>query len=468
MFTTFTPKPRNDSLWHYFTPFSINLLVLYTHYREKSTSHPLTNDLPCVIITIGKIIRGCKMDAREERGLVIAATKRIKQGNDGCWRVPSQTGDGTFYTVDLTHQRCTCPDHEVRQVKCKHIFAAEFTLQRETKPDGTVTETKTIKITYSQDWSAYNAAQTEEKTRFAALLADLCKGIPQPQQSTGRPRLPLSDMIFASAFKVYTGFSSRRFTSDMREVHDTGLIASTPHFNSVSNYLANPELTPILKSLVTLSSLPLKAVESDFAVDSSGFSTSRFVRWFNKKYGREVDNQEWVKVHLMTGVKTHIVTSVEISGWAANDTTFFQPLVEATAQHFQIAEVSADKAYISHKNLELVTDCGAIPYIPFKSNTLEPTDNSVWAKMYHFYMFNRDSFLQHYHKRSNVETVFSMIKGKFGDAVRSKSTEGQVNEVLCKVLCHNICVLIQSIHELELEPQLASGTFCGLSCKERA
>jgi len=395
------------------------------------------------------------MDAREERGLVIAATKRIKQGNDGCWRVPSQTGDGTFYSVDLTHQKCTCPDHEVRQVKCKHIFAAEFTLQRETKPDGTVTETKTVKITYGQDWSAYNAAQTEEKTHFGVLLAELCRGIPQPEQNTGRPRLPLSDMLFASAFKVYTGFSSRRFTSDMREVHDTGLIASTPHFNSVSNYLANPELTPILKSLVTLSSLPLKAIESDFAVDSSGFSTSRFIRWFNKKYGRELDNQEWVKVHLMAGVKTKIVTSVEISGWAANDTTFFQPLVEATAQNFQIAEVSADKAYISHKNLDLVAQLGATPYIPFKTNMLETTDGSVWAKMYHFYMFNRDSFLQHYHKRSNVETVFSMIKGKFGDAVRSKSTEGQVNEVLCKVLCHNICVLIQSLHELGIEP-----TFC--------
>ena len=187
-------------------------------------------------------------------------------------------------------------------------------------------------------------------------------------------------MVFASAFKVYTGFSSRRFTSDMREVRDMGLISSTPHFNSVSNYLANPELTPILKSLVTLSSLPLKAVENDFAVDSSGFSTSRFVKWFNKKYGREIDNQEWVKVHLMAGVQTHIVSSVEISGWAANDTTFFQPLVEATAKHFQIAEVSADKAYTSRKNLDQVAQLGATPYIPFKSNVLEPTDNSSWAK----------------------------------------------------------------------------------------
>jgi hypothetical protein len=63
-----------------------------------------------------------------------------------------------------------------------------------------------------------------------------------------------------------------------------------------------------------LSSLPLKGIEQHFAVDSSGFSTCRFVRWFNKKYGREVDNREWVKVHLMCGVETKIVASVDVSG----------------------------------------------------------------------------------------------------------------------------------------------------------
>jgi hypothetical protein len=60
--------------------------------------------------------------------------------------------------------------------------------------------------------------------------------------------------------------------------------------------------------------------------------------------------------------------------------------------------------------------------------------------------------MQHYHKRSNIETAFSMIKGKFGSALRSKSDTGQINEALCKVLAHNICVLVQAIHELGIEP----------------
>jgi hypothetical protein len=214
---------------------------------------------------------------------------------------------------------CTCPDYEFRGEKCKHIYAVEYTLKHETAPDGTETVTETVRVTYVQNWKAYNAAKTEEKARFVELLAELCRSIPQPEQKTGRPRLPLSDMVFASAYKVYGGFSSRRFACDLKDAQADGLISKAPHFNSVSNYLSDPALTGILKELVTVSSLPLKAIETDFAVDSSGFSTSTFARWFDQKYGVEKDKREWFKAHLIVGVKTNIVTGVDISGHAVHD-----------------------------------------------------------------------------------------------------------------------------------------------------
>jgi hypothetical protein len=95
----------------------------------------------------------------------------------------------------------------------------------------------------------------------------------------------------------------------------------------------------------------------------------------------------------------------------------------------------------------------ATPYIPFKTSTVVPEESlSMWARMYHLFMFNRDVYLEHFHKRSNVESTFSMAKGKFGAAVKSKSDVGQGNEVLAKVLWHNVCVLVQAMHELGIEP----------------
>ena len=64
--------------------------------------------------------------------------------------------------------------------------------------------------------------------------------------------------------------------------------------------------------------------------------------------------------------------------------------------------------------------------------------------------------MQNHHKRSNVETTFMMIKSKFGDALRSKTERAQINEALCKVLCHNLCVVIQSVHELGIEADFSS------------
>ena len=154
----------------------------------------------------------------------------------------------------------------------------------------------------------------------------------------------------------------------------------------------------------------------------------------------------------MCGVNTKVVTAVDISGWTANDTNYFVPLVERTVQHFEVREVSADKAYLSRKNLNAVGSVGGMPFIPFKSNTLEPTEAGMWARMYHLFMYRREQYMELYHKRSNIETAYSMIKGKFGSALRSKSDTGQINEALCKVLAHNICVLIQAMHAFNLHP----------------
>jgi len=127
-------------------------------------------------------------------------------------------------------------------------------------------------------------------------------------------------------------------------------------------------------------------------------------------------------------------------------------------------EVSADKGYLGASNMLATLQRGAIPYIPFKSNSVAHSHGSygskseLWTRMYHFYSLHRAEFLQHYHKRSNVETTFHMIKSKFGQRLRSRTLTAQVNEALCKVLCHNLCVVIQSVHELGIEAEFSTET----------
>ena len=399
--------------------------------------------------------------ARQQRGLMIAAVSKIKKTTDG-WLVPSQSGKGQ-YRVHLGNEteytRCECSDYEINACRCKHIYAVEFVIQRENNPDGSTTVTKQVTVTkrttYPQNWPAYNAAQTNEKSQFQVLLRDLCQNIQSPAPGKGRPTLPLSDAVFAVTFKIYSTFSSRRFISDLTEAHAKGYIAKVPHFNSILNYLENPALTPILTELIIQSSLPLKAVEVDFAVDSTGFTTSRFVRWFDKRYGIVRQDHDWVKCHLICGVKTNVVTAVEIHDRYAGDAPLLPALVNTTAKNFTMSEVSADKGYSSKENHNLIAGHGAVPFIAFRSSATG-WGGGLFEKMYHFFRFKRDEFLAHYHKRSNVESTMSMIKAKFRDHVRSKTDVSMKNEVLCKVLCHNICCLISATYELGINPDFSA------------
>ncbi len=415
------------------------------------------------------------MDPREQRGLMIAATTNLTKDR-GLWSVPSQSNGGKYRVnvfEDGSYVHCTCPDFESRGLPCKHIFAVQFTMKRETtktiETDAngktTVTETETVtetvKVTYAQNWTAYNLAQQNEKRLFLPLLRDLCQTVEEPAYEHGRPRLPLCDMVFASAYKVYSTVSGRRFASDLQEAADRGFIAKAPHFNSVFNCLEMESLTPQLQALIALSASPLRGVETKFAVDSSGFGTCRHETWVSVKHGGKVSKRDWAKVHLCCGVTTNIVTAAVVSDRDANDMNFLPGLVGTTAEQFQIAEVSADKGYSSRKNHEAVANVGGTPYIMFKTNT---TGNSpakaeggeLWNKMFHMLQADRTTYLKHYHLRSNVESTFSMVKAKFGDALRSKSDTAQVNESLLKILCHNICVVISAIYELGIDPKFVA------------
>jgi transposase len=313
--------------------------------------------------------------------------------------------------------------------------------------------TITEKVTYKQDWPAYNEAQAFEKERFRILLADLCAGVPEPDRTgkCGQRPHAIKDAIFAMAYKVYCLFGSRRFSTDLREAHQRGYIRTAIPGVKVTACHENPEFTPILKQLIARSALPLRTVERDFAIDSSGFSSSRFERWFDHKYGVTRQKCVWVKVHLACGVKTNVVTAVRILDKDAADCPQFVPLVQETRQGFTISEVSADKAYASLENFEEVAAMGGQLFAAFKENATGGV-GGMFEKMFHYFQLRREEFLRHYHKRSNVESTFSAIKRKFGDSVRSRTDTAMVNEVLCKVLCHNICCVIQEQVELGIEP----------------
>ena len=153
----------------------------------------------------------------------------------------------------------------------------------------------------------------------------------------------------------------------------------------------------------------------------------------------------------MTGVATNVITAIRVTEGTGADAPQLPALVATSAKRFDLAEVSADKAYLTHKALGAIEAAGAVPYVPFKLNS-KGEGPAAWRRMWGLFMYKQAEFLAHYHKRSKVESCFSAWKRTMGGSVRSKTLPAQVNEILCKALCFNLKTLVHAMHELGVEP----------------
>jgi transposase len=395
-------------------------------------------------------------DLRQERGRLLSQNKGIKHIAGPTWLVPSQTQPTGGYVVNTAEKTCTCPDHELRRCKCKHAWAVEFSRTVETRADGsqTVTDSMTYyRTTYDQNWPAYTEAQCQEKATVQRLLRGLCDRIRNPAHpGRGRKPIALSDATFGMVMKVYGAMSGRRSTTDIEACADAGHMAKAPRFNTLFEYMERPEMTAILTNLVEQSAAPLAAIESSFAVDSTGFGTCVYTRWYDEKYGKPMKKATWLKAHAIVGTVTGVVTSVKVTGSDGADCPQLPALVESTkASGFGMAEVSADKAYLSNENLTAIESAGAAPFVPFKINS-QADGSPAWRKMHAVFVLKQEEFLAAYAKRGMVESSFSAMKRKFGGSVRSKKYAAQVNEVLAKVLCYNLACLVRAMHTLGIKP----------------
>ncbi|HLF16119.1 MAG TPA: transposase [Candidatus Thermoplasmatota archaeon] len=398
-------------------------------------------------------------DQRTPALAIVARGDQITRQDTDHFTVQSQSRPEKSYAVvvETDHASCDCDHNKDAHRDCIHILAARYWLEvQEKTPEGPKTER--VRITHKQAWTAYNAAQADEVRLFDVLLSDLTQGIQEPAHGAmGRPCLPLREQAFCAIQKVYSQLSSRRARSLFGYAEGRGQIGHAPHFNVSSKFLNRADATPLLRGLVHETALPLAELETRFAIDSTGFRTTSFGSYCQEKHGEKAKNV-WLKAHLSTGTRTHIVTDVIVTGSAgegSGDTSNFAPLVKGTSDAgFIVAEVSADKAYSSRANHDAAGALGAETYIAFKSNASGKSGGSpLWRKAFHFFQLHRDEFEAHYHKRSNVESTIGAIKKKLGETLKSRNRVAQENELLAKVVAYNITVLIHEMHENGINPE---------------
>jgi len=391
-------------------------------------------------------------DYRAQRGLHIARTKgsAIREVLEGRYLVPSQSGPGSYFVDISSSCTCTCQDFASRNgERCKHVWSVLIRTGRETvTDDGTIviTEQQEHRVYEQEPW--YRPMLRQEKRLFMRYLSSLCKLVPEPKYAgTGRPRESLANVIYAGCSKSFTLFSTNRADSDLHDAHEKNFIDTTPAPNTILETLRRPEVIAILIQLIDLSALPLRCVEVDFAADATGIATRRYLRWLDHKTGQSHKLHMFLKLHLMVGVLTTIATSARVMPGEWHESPHLPVLVRETANGFLMRSVALDAGYPSKKNLHAIDEVNAEAVVKFTSNHGPNSKDDLWNRTYGAFAMRGRQWTERYGMRSKAESNFSAFKRVLDGSVRARSFNGQIAEILCRVLAHNIRRLIHAMFE---------------------
>lgn len=368
------------------------------------------------------------------------------------WSVSSQSVDGAAYTVRwiLGRYVCNCADFEDRRESCKHICAVQFA---EEPPDPrNIPDAPSAVAAVSRNWRQYNELKPWVQSCVAQLLKSLVAAIDDPPPRRGNQPAPVAELLFASVMRVYVDESGRDFCGDvLKHWVDQGFVSQLYHFNTLSAFMRRPDVSNVLRALIRESARPLAQLDTPItiAVDSTGFSTNNSSTWYDVKYGR-AQKRTYAKLHIAVDALTHIVTDALITSQDGSDTLQLPLLLEGTKTSVAPQIVVADKAYAGKPNYDAIQQAGATPVIPPRAG-MSGSGNAIMKQMFHAFRAEDPKILRSYHQRSNVETVAFMIKAQFGDSLAARSKTGQQNELLAKVLCHNLACLVMAAAEFGLD-----------------
>ena len=164
------------------------------------------------------------------------------------------------------------------------------------------------------------------------------------------------------------------------------------------------------------------------AVDASGFQTNHMSYHYANvwHFQDKRKHRRYLKLTIAIDTNTQFVMANKIRLSPRNDTIDFMSVLKDLKCDY----VVADRGYDSKKNRRFVLrQMRASPQIPYRS--ISPVYRLNGGAKLKFHK-------QIYHQRSKVETVFSVIKRKYGNFILSKNFESQKKELFFRLVAYNV------------------------------
>lgn len=380
--------------------------------------------------------------------------------------------------------RCQCQDFAKHgAVECKHIFADRLR-RKEVIVIGNVgnAREKVIKAQRrparkrkTHDGRAIKTAQRDARVDMPERLPDLIVSLHAgfKRHSSGivipiRPQLyrggshgtDRATKALALLYKICEGKSADAMQSVYKRLIRDGhlRLEDPPHQNTLTDWMNDERITPVLQEFLRLTSLPFRVREIGAIVDSSKVSQLRTAHARGVDYlGDERPDADWMKCHALVGVETMAVMAVRFSGsrgTTTHDINFVQELVEEALHAFDLQYLLADKAYLSGPMLQWLWEKHLRAAIPLKKGWFREEGReyheAVAALVKWYDSDNNRAFHEVYRLRPKIEALFSILKRTAGESCWSRGRhpnaaknadapcQAWINETLCKFIYLNL------------------------------
>jgi transposase len=189
-------------------------------------------------------------------------------------------------------------------------------------------------------------------------------------------------------------------------------LTKTFSYKTIERAYGDMDVRAILDEVFELTNVPVADLEHWFGPDGSGLATSCKQNYENDRQSGQT-HKGYEKIVVMVGLRHKLISAFRFADKpTCHDSPYFESLLSETARRYgRVDLVCGDSGFLSRFNCDLVAGVGAVArFYPKKGCSLRQKGSKVWRDMFEDLVLDPQKWLSAYHRRSNVEGCFSVLK----------------------------------------------------------
>jgi len=287
-----------------------------------------------------------------------------------------------------------------------------------------------------------------EKSKFLVVLCQFIDSVDFGKEDDieiGRPKKDIHDLIKSLCVMAYNGMSYRRANSDFNDLFEKKLINHIPTRSTLNRLICSEDTNNIISRLIQMSALLFIDSEDTLICDSTWLSHHMYGGGYKIVYDKEhAPLDKCTKLHIGCLKNSKVIACAITTKGTSHDSPIFKKLVMHTVRNgFFIKNLLADAGYSSKDNYSFCNNLNIKNiFIDFQKRVkFRSQGKTAWMRQMKIFKEDQELWHEKYRFRVVVEGIFSCIKKKHINYLRSRKSESRENELMLKALVYNLTVI---------------------------